>query len=494
MPRKFKLSIEHLWAATVLTGVFIFVSTHPIRPQDFWWHIAIGREIAAKSSIPLLDTYSYTMAGQPYPAYQIYWLMETALFNVFRTGGGELIVFFQSLLITGAYGVLLGLCFILSRSWRVAAFSVLFAAALGLNDWNVRPQAVTFLLGALILLAIHQIRRTRRTSWLLVFPIVMVVWANSHGTFALGLSLIGIWWLDEVWHAIREKGKWSERLVWPSVALITTALACLLTPQGIGIVNYLRSMAGSPVIQNLVTEWAPPTFESLGGALFFVGLILTASIMAISPKRPSVFQLLTFAAFAALGLKTMRGVVWFGIVMAPTLAEHLKAIVDTYMPISRETSSATGSKLLNTIFLSVLVLMSVVSMPWFKQYLPLPALKAGVFSSETPFDATRFMLTERLPNPIFNAMSFGSYLIWEAAPEYPVFIDPRIDLYKPDVILDYITTSGGGENWQETLDRYGVQTIMASPSEQKGLIERLDQSEAWLRIYTDSAAVIFLRK
>ena len=197
MLKGFKLTIQHLWAATVIVGVFIFVNTHPIRPQDFWWHIAIGREILLSGQIPLVDSYSYTMAGQPYPAYQIYWLMELIMYIVFRIGGGALIVFFQSLLITEAYGIILWNCSLASRSWRIAAFGLLFAAALGLNDWNVRPQAITFLLGALILLAINRLRSTQKKLWLGVFPFVMAIWVNSHGTFPIGLALIGAWSLDE---------------------------------------------------------------------------------------------------------------------------------------------------------------------------------------------------------------------------------------------------------------------------------------------------------
>jgi hypothetical protein len=216
--------------------------------------------------------------------------------------------------------------------------------------------------------------------------------------------------------------------------------------------------------------------------------------MAVSPKRPSLFQILLFIFFAILGLKTMRGVVWFGIVMAPILAEHINAIIADYLPRKQEQVSKSGSVWVNRIFITVLLLAGFISLPWFKQYLPLPPLKAGIYSSETPFDATKFLISAQLPNPLFNAMSFGSYLIWEAQPYFPVFIDPRIDLYDASTIVEYITASSAGEDWQEILDQYGIQTIMASPQEQAGLIEALDDSQLWIRIYTDSAAVIFGRK
>jgi hypothetical protein len=141
--------------------VFIFVSTHPIRPHDFWWHITIGREILSTGSIPATDIYSYTSYGQPYPSYNMFWLMEILLYAIFRLGGVELVILLHSLMITSAYGILFWICKQASNSWRIAAFSVLFAAALGLNDWNVRPQGLHFI-GKFILLAMFEYQRTNK--------------------------------------------------------------------------------------------------------------------------------------------------------------------------------------------------------------------------------------------------------------------------------------------------------------------------------------------
>ncbi|MBN1261812.1 MAG: hypothetical protein JXB35_14135, partial [Anaerolineae bacterium] len=63
------LSIEHLWPLAVLVGIFVFVNTHPIRPHDFWWHAAVGREIVTTGQIPQIDTYSFTAPGAPYLSY-----------------------------------------------------------------------------------------------------------------------------------------------------------------------------------------------------------------------------------------------------------------------------------------------------------------------------------------------------------------------------------------------------------------------------------------
>jgi hypothetical protein len=479
-------------------GIFIFVNTHPIRPYDFWWHIAIGREIVTSGSIPAVDVYSYTLAGQPYPSYEMYWLMETAMYFIYKLGGPALVVFIQSIMITCVYLVIFSICKLTSNSWRVAALGVLFAAALGLNDWNVRPQGITFLLASLFLLAIYEYKKHLHWGWLVIFPTCMLIWVNSHGTFIIGLVLVGIWWGQELLTAIRRYISLKDvvelkRMVIPGIMFGVTAFICLLNPRGIGIINYLKTMTANSVVQNLVTEWAAPTFGTLIGTIFYCGLIGSAILMVFSPKRPDFLQIVTFLVFGALGLKTSRGSVWFGLVMAPIVAEHIAAIVKRYQKNERKTTNQEGSRILNFIFVFVLVLMGIISLPWFKNYLPLPAAKAGLISTETPVEATQFLLEENPSGRVFNSMSFGSYLIWAAYPQYQVFVDSRIDFFTEKVWIDYLNISNAVGDWESQLRDYGVNTLMLSPSEQPSLIQAVEESRDWQMIYEDAIAGIFVR-
>lgn len=510
------IKIEHLWALTVLVGVFVFVNTHPIRPHDFWWHMAVGREILATGRIPQVDTLSFTMAGAPYPSYQAFWLMEVAMYLVYRLGGPAFTVFIHGLIIAAAYALLLWLGRRISGSWRTAAGGTLFAAALGFNDWNVRPQAVTFAIAALFLLAIHEYRRTHRRGWLAVFPLGMTLWVNSHGTFPLGLLLIGLWGVDEGWKALQNAGlQWST--LWhafktPGLVLVLSLAACALSPRGLGTFAYVSGMSGNAIIQNLVTEWAPPTLATLGGQLFFGGLLLCAAVLALSPKRPSPAELLTFLFFGALGIKTSRGILWFGLTLAPVLARHLNAIGEWVRERGSEWESGRGGEgertpqdmgvaipapqsgmanILNAVLVGLLLLGAVFSLPWFKGLWPLAPEKAGLIAAETPVAATEVLLRERPEGPLFHAMSFGSYLIW-AAPEYPTFVDGRIELFTEEVWMDYIRISAAAPGWEAGLEKYGIQTLMLSSSEQAGLAAAVRESREWREIYNDATSALFV--
>ncbi len=493
-----KLQLDHLWMILVFATLVVFNNTHPLRPHDFWWHLRAGQEIVTSGSIPTVDTFSYTMAGTPYDNYAAFWLMEVLYYLIFKLGGPALIILLNTTMITLAYGAVLYLCWAESRSWRLAAGATFFAIALGFDNWNVRPQSVSFLAGSVILTTIYRYRVRPRTWLLALAPFSILVWANAHGSFVIGLIMLAAWAADEAMALFRKKPQGTGRDKARSflAAVLTLAVSSgvpLLNPRGFGIFGYVVNLSSNPVIKTMVAEWAAPTFADRHGAIFLVCLLLTSTLLAVSPKRPSFFQILTYLGFGMLALKTSRAIVWFGIVMAPIVAAHLRALIGTNQASQGTIAGREGVQFLNWIFAGIIAALVILSLPWFKQLLPLPTKKAGLVSSETPVAATEFLLRHRLPGPVFNDQVFGSYLIWAAHPAYQVFIDTRLELYPMTIWHDYFTISSGQAGWQEALDRYGIHTLMLSPSAQRELIAAASKSVAWQLIYEDNAAVIFIR-
>jgi hypothetical protein len=457
--------LDVLWPATVLVGIFVFLNLSPIRLHDFWWHLKAGEEIVTTGRIPAVDAFSFTRPGEPYPSYAMYWLAESAIYGLYSRGGLALVIFAHSLSITAAYALLLWLAYRASRSGRLAAAATLFGAVLGFDAWNVRPQAITYLLGALYLWAIYRYRWRPRPWLLIIFPVGMGIWANVHGSFPVGFLLLAIWLADEarcVLLAFLKKEpagprRTARRLAPPALALLLACLACLANPRGPGIITYVRELAGNPVIRTLVPEWAAPSFDSRVGALFLVGLLFSAVVLALTPRRPAFFQLATFVLFGALGLSSSRGVVWFGIVMVPILAEHFAALRAGLRPrpglggdqaaepvlavgggqVGSRRRTRPASVLLDGLLVGILLAGLILSLPWLKHLIPLPPSKSGLISAETPVEATRILLQEQPPGNLFADLAYGSYLIWAAAGRYPVFADTRLDFYPLEFWRNY---------------------------------------------------------
>jgi hypothetical protein len=484
--------IEHLWAVTVMVGIFLFLNLQPIRPNDFWWHIAVGQDTWGSGHIPLVDTFSFTRLGESYLSYHQFWLMEVVLYLVYRLGGDILVVLTQTVMIFPAY-----LAYRLTSNWRAAALSIVFAFSLGFSNWNVRPQAISYLFGALVLWSITEFKRTQRKTWLLIIPITMALWVNSHGSFPIGMALVGIWGVHESWNVLLLRsrvGKWHFKPLLPAyLSLLFAVLMCLVNPRGFGFIGYLSMMAGNKIVQNFMLEWMPPTFNSLEGLIFFTMFLGSSVLLALSPRRPNVYQILTYLIFGALGLKYIRGSIWYGIVMAPVVAEHLSAVFDQ-LGVPSNSVSTPRTQRINRIFVGVLALLAFFSLPWFKSYWPVAPEKAGIIAAETPVDATRFMLEQGLKPQVFNDMAFGSYLMWSAQPGFKVFIDSRAELYPPQIWDDYVTISNAVYDWEDKLASYGINTLMLGKENQTLLIEAADASPNWVLVYEDSAAHIFTHR
>lgn len=490
-----KVSVRMLWGITLIVGVFLFINTSQIVPNDFWWHMAYGREIVNTAHIPTVDVYSHTMAGQPYLSNQIFWLMDVWFYVWYSLGGPELVLFIHSLIITGTYLVIFILCWQNSRNWAATALSLFFAILLGIYTWNVRPQAISFLIGVIFLYAIYAYQRKPKFIWLLVFPFGMIVWVNSHGTYIIGIVLIGIWLFDEMWKIFAKRkfiGREAFKPLWAPAISFSLAIAVgLLNPLRFGIFSYLWTMLGNPINQQFILEWAPPSFDSPIGSLFFPALLFIALIFAVSPRRPNSFELILFTVFSFLAITTTRGVIWFALFTAPVLAHHSGEIISQYSRKKTEIKTRGGFWWLNFAILCFLILLSVAVLPWFRKSLPLVNRSEKVISEETPIQAVEYLLAKTSPGNLFNDMAFGSYLIWAAQPEYKVFVDPRVELYDPEIWYDYRIILRAEPGWDEKLEKYQVQTLMLDPIYQEPLILALEESDLWNMIYKDDAALIF---
>lgn len=484
MPRQLDrtIRIEHLWAMVVMVGILVFLETHPVRPQDFWWHLRMGETLLTTRALPLVDTLTHTRAGAPY-TFGIFWLPQIAYALTFRLGGVSATLMLHTLVVGGAYGLLLWSAYRSSGSWRAAALGLLFAAALGFNDWNVRPQGLAFLAASLILTGSLGYRRTAQVRYLALWPLGMLLWVNGHGSFPIGLALIGLGALDALRAQVRP-------ILTLGLAALLAALACLLNPQGLGALRYALGMTGNPLIQNLIPEWAPPTFTTLDGALFLGGLLLSGALLMLAPQRPRPAQVLAWLVLGALSLRTSRGIVWFGMALAPLLAETLSTF-ETHWGM-RSAPLTPVTRRINQLIAVALLGAVVLGLPPFKALLPLSPQKRGLLSPETPVAATEALLRTAPPGPIFNAMAFGSYLEW-AAPAYPVFVDTRIELFTFDIWQDYLHISLAQTGWEERLAAYGVNTVLLDVSTQAPLFAALRADPAWCLLYADETAALFTR-
>src|SRR5438094_3717576 len=142
----------------LFVAIFSLAAVPPLDP-DLWWHLANGRLIIAIGTIPHVDLYSFSAAGQPWVMHE--WLADLMMYLLYQLGGLPLLVaIFAGVVAAGA----ICLYIILRRSDLHPTLSVtltLVGALAGSTAWGARPQLLNMLFTGLLVVGLGGERRCR---------------------------------------------------------------------------------------------------------------------------------------------------------------------------------------------------------------------------------------------------------------------------------------------------------------------------------------------
>jgi len=465
--------LDHVWVLLIIAGATIGPLSSPLTAPDVFWSLRRGALMLEQRSLVLSDPLTSAPHVSP-PHVNVQWLADLIFRMLERGGGLGLVVVGSALVIAATYGITLSAAHATSRHVRFSCLAVALAYGLGVTNLLARPQTLAYPLFAVFVLATA--RPDSRLLWLL--PVLTAVWANVHGSFFVGLLLL----------ACLAFGQPRRNHF---LTLGVCALATLATPYGFGTFESIVRVGTNPIIREQVPEWAPTTIGSLEGAAFFAAVVLLVSLALTSRTRLTRTDVLVTLSFAALALASVRGVVWFGLAVAPIIARLLAGL-----ELPSVTSTRERPWLNLAIAVGILALVTV-SLPWFKQLVPvLPADKRGVIGVDAPADVAKF-LNEWEPPPNGRMLNFelwGGYFDWAVWPQHQPFIDGRFELYPPNVWRDYVAIVTPTARWRELLDAYAISYAVLSQSEQAELIQLLRQQPDWRVTYADAQAVVLVRQ
>src|SRR5262249_3197083 len=99
------------------------------------------------------------------------------------------------------------------------------------------------------------------------------------------------------------------------------------------------------------------------------------------------------------------------------------------------------------------------------------------------------------PGRVFTRFEWSEYLTWALGPDFPVFMDGRIEIF-PDQVWDkYSAVTAGRADWQEVLDGYGGKDLLIDAGEYPGrprpLVE--DSPGRWQRLAQAGSVTLYRR-
>jgi hypothetical protein len=494
-----RISTSHLWALVVLMAILWVAMGTPLPPLDFWWHLKAGEVIWTTRSIPRVDTFSSTAWGQSF-VYQN-WLSEVIYHLTYLLGGFPLLVALHALTITLSFALVLRTTWRFTSRPRLAALCALAGEILAIRFTNARPQVLSMLFFSIFYLVLQRYRhRPGHSVWLLI-PL-MALWANVHGAFVLGLGLVALFAGTELLKAAFAVRDALSRgaIVRLSVILLLLILASLLNPEGWRVYEYAWDVQTDPASQKLVTEWQSPTVRSVRDMPFFVALLVGFLTFVHSTKR-DLTDLVLFSVFAALGLASVRGIIWFALILPPVLASQLENV--DLAPIRQALGrwqahrcaepTPPAHPILNLMLFLMLAGITLVLSPWVRPGLSAPRLRSELVAPGIPRAAMDFIAREEIQGRIYHPQEAGDYLIWRLYPQQRSFVDGRVHLYGEGFCRDYLRILNGC-GWQSLLAQYDVMWVLLTQEGGKEeLREGLEAASGWQRIYEDDKAILYHR-
>jgi hypothetical protein len=446
---------------------------------DMWWHLKMGQIIWTTHSIPTTDLFSYTTHHHAWVPHE--WLSQVLIYAAYRWGGYSGLMlwlcFFTAALFIAGYA----LCSLYSGNAKVGfagAMAIWFFSTAGLA---IRPQMIGYLFLVFELLALH-LGRTRNPRWFFCLPPLFAIWVNCHGSFFFGLIVAAIVLAGSFFNlrtGLLVSSPWLPRQRWMlGLALSLSVAGLLLNPVGIEEILYpLNTMLHQPLGISQVQEWQPLQLNEPRGVAMLVVLLCIFLLLVV--RRSELFwdEFLLLALGMWLAVSHKRMVFVFGVLAAPILCRLLSTSWDNY-------DAKTDRPLPN----AVLIGASLAVAFW---GFPNPQSLSRQVELQSPVDAVAFINNHHLSGNMLNDYVYGGYLIW-AAPEHPVFVDGRADIFEWTGVLDEFGKWAMLQSDPNALlEKYRVDFCLLA--QQSPMVRVLPLLGKWKVIYSDNQSVIFMR-
>jgi hypothetical protein len=526
----------------LLSLALLFLITLPLLTKnftsDFGTHIAMGRQTVKTWSFPGTEFLNYTSLGAHNNNHE--WGFQGFLYLVYAAGGEYAVSFL-------CWAVVFGIFFFIHRAtvMRGAHPLIAVAAIFAFSGFlririQPRPEIFTYLYTAMSIYLLTAYYQGKRKKLIYLFPVLMLVWGNTHGSYLMGLVLCGAFFVDRLARAAWNKEfQWEKLKEWvfpPVAAGIGGLVACGLNPLGYDVLlaplHMISRGGGQSNVLLSISELTPlkgtGMFVYYKAAVAFAAVSLTLGAIG---KRIYLLDLLLFAVAFKGAWDSARAVSMMGLFLAPGSSLHITGFLEaTAEWISARNSAkareaakgkakaarkeGAGGKArkneqqkadetvqpppsrLRLVFPSIIV-ASLLVFGGVNLSFSLSQLEygVGITSHKFSFAAAEFLRKNPIRGNMFNFFDIGGFLDWQLYPQALTFIDGRA--INQQVFMEHQIVTGGMTGWRDILRKHGVTYIVTKTMDSSGMILPLIQAVAgdpgWTLVFSDGLFVVFVR-
>jgi len=505
------------------------LSTRLLGDAGIGWHIRTGQQILASYAVPRVDSFSSTMGGKPWFAWE--WLYDVIVGELERWAGLNGVVWFTAVVIAGVFASTFRLLLRRGTNVFVALVLLLLAASASMIHFLARPHVLSWLLTLAWFWILDSSETdcmqtdpagpsatrstaTGRRLWLL--PLLMLVWVNVHGVFLIGFVLLAIYWLSAIWHAVwLKENKFPEflaklrcRAQARSLAAVGLAagVASLVNPYGWKLHAHIYGYLSNRFLMEHIDEFQSPNFHGVAQRCF--ALLMLATMVAVASRaravRVSEGLVILFALYS--GLYASRNIpvssLLLALVIGPLLSGAIKNLGGDLIRFRRlGDREAAFTERMVTVESSLQGHLWAIAAAAFLIVIAAYGGRLGANQlMDAHFDPKRFPASavdflDRKTAGERDAVTvpdyWGGYLIYRLYPRTLVALDDRHDLYGEEFFKSYLKMVRVEPGWDGLLDKYQARCVLVPKG--SALANILEQRPPWKRVYTDDVGVVFER-
>jgi|GEM_PF-583165 len=468
-----KLLAVALWA---LAATHI---AHQISEPDLWWHITVGRWILSHGTVPDVDYWNFFGAGKPWLAYS--WSMEALLaFAYNETGPSGLIALNYALagiLVAGFFCF----CGYFAKSKILGPIFGAVVTAGCINHYALRPQSLSWLLFAWILVACQSIADKKRIKLVDALSLLLAfsLWANTNITFIIGLVGVALWLFDP------ENKK--ESLKTTALALSISVIGTLITPYlGREWLTFF-SKADHPLIFASINEFQPATIYEPGVGILVIFALALALLLHKAPSALPITRLMLGLLLSSAGLFVVKFLP-FAIITITALSLSIwgshrrnpKDLGNFGVAIEKLEALFAGTSSNKLLFLLLIPCLLGITLNVEKN------LRDPFDLGSMPASSVDFIKNKQLPLPIAHMFGDGGYVMFRytdkyGEPSFLVRLDGRTNVNDPNLFKLHEQATSGLTGWQAYFQNIGAETIVWR--NRFPLIEILLESPDWCRVF-----------
>ena len=431
--------------------VYYCTATPLLDDSDVPWHLATGRLLLETHHVPTTDPWSFASGGQPW--YLLSWIWDLLL-GITEQVSGTFGVLLLVLAISAAIPALIARHLLRTGVSLPAIFFTVMIAALSIMDFiTARPHLSGYVMTLVFYCILHRSRdnsvKYGVLSWL---PPLMLIWANMHGSFIAGFSVLGAFIIEAF---ITKKTAWLKQLI---VISLLCVICAAINPYGLDVMlGALKTLNGSA--KQYTLEWLPFSFSASTGISAWIIIFIMASNLRGS--RASIADKILAVGWLVGTFFVMRNGPIFIILSAPYLATCIDEATEGF----RETRAPSS-------FMLFMQRQSIRKVWCFTA----AVLGAGAgFANSLPHeekilsadmsvsDAIDYATAHYPDHKYLTDFNFGGQVIYRTYGKLPFFMDSRAGtVYSESAINDYLDFMWQRDGWEEKLARYGINAIMIS--------------------------------